>query len=182
SMPGFLAVFGYVDPANPIGYNISTKVQTLLQSLISLGALAACIVIFKFGSFISPRVGLWVASLVGVVSVAAQIGSTNLAALYFGRILLGFSNGFYSTYSAIYIGESAPAYLRGAAIGMVLRDDIAIMKNAWLEETEMRSLTHLLDAFRGADLRRILLSIAAAVSQAATGVYFISAFLVYFFV
>ncbi|KAF5012993.1 hypothetical protein FDECE_976 [Fusarium decemcellulare] len=261
SMPGFLAVFGYVDPANPIGYNISTKVQTLLQSLISLGALAACIAIFKFGSFISPRVGLWVASLVGVVSVAAQIGSTNLAALYFGRILLGFSNGFYSTYSAIYIGESAPAYLRGAAIGMVvfqinlgaligivvdnstqvlnsrlsyqiplavmfavpvlmtiglvflpetpryyiskghddkaeravrklrqitdqaqLRDDIAIMKNAWLEETEMRSSTHLLDAFRGTDLRRTLLSIAAAVSQAATGVHFISAFSVYFFV
>ncbi|RSL54637.1 hypothetical protein CEP54_009797 [Fusarium duplospermum] len=261
SMPGFLAVFGYVDPTNPIGYNISTKVQTLLQSLISLGALAACISIFKFGSFISPRVGLWIASLVGAVSVAAQIGSTSIAALYFGRILLGFSNGFYSTYSAIYIGESTPAYLRGAAIGMVvlqinlgalmgivvdnftqvlssrlsyqiplavmfaiptlmtigliflpetpryyiskgqddkaeaairklrhitdearLQDDIAIMKMAWLEETEMRSSTHLLDAFRGTDLRRTLLSIAAAVAQAATGVHFISAFSVYFFV
>ncbi|RSL58916.1 hypothetical protein CEP53_005985 [Fusarium sp. AF-6] len=120
SMPGFLAVFGYVDPTNPIGYNISTKVQTLLQSLISLGALAACISIFKFGSFISPRLGLWIASLMSAVSVAAQIGSTSIAALYFGRILLGFSNGFYSTYSAIYIGESTPAYLRGAAIGMVV--------------------------------------------------------------
>ncbi|KAF9773346.1 hypothetical protein IL306_008879 [Fusarium sp. DS 682] len=261
SMPGFLIVFGYADPTNPIGYNISTKVQTLLQSLISLGALAACLLIFKFGHFISPRVGLWIASLVGVVSIAAQIGSTHLAALYFGRITLGFSNGFYSTFSAIYIGESTPAYLRGAAIGLVvlqinigaligivvdyktqvmisrlsyqiplavmfaipvimsvgliflpetpryyisrgqddkaeaairklrgitdherIREDITIMKNAWLEETEMRSTTHLLDAFHGTDLRRTLLSIATAVAQATTGIYFIAAFSVYFFV
>lgn len=235
--------------------------QTLLQSLISLGALAACITIFKFGSSISPRVGLWIASIAGVISIAAQIGSVNIAALYVGRVLLGFSNGFYSTYSAIYIGESTPAYLRGAAIGMVvlqinlgaligilvdnytqartsrlsyqiplavmfvipvlitigliflpetpryyiskgqddkaeeairrlrrvadeaqLREDIAIMKNGWLAETEMRSSTSLLDAFRGTDLRRTLLSIAAAVAQAATGINFISSFSVYFFV
>ncbi|KAF4443394.1 hypothetical protein F53441_11443 [Fusarium austroafricanum] len=261
SMPGFLIVFGYADPKNPIGYNISTKVQTLLQSLISLGAFAACIVIFNFGRFISPRVGLWIASLIGVVSVAAQIGSTHVAALYFGRVMLGISNGFYSTFSAIYIGESTPAYLRGAAIGMVvmqinigaligivvdnstqvmisrlsyqiplavmfavpvlisigllflpetpryyiskgqddkaeaairklrgitdqtrLREDIAIMRNAWLEETQMRASTNLIDAFRGADLRRTLLSIATAVAQAATGIYFISAFSVFFFV
>jgi MFS family permease len=248
-------------PTNPIGYNISTKVQTLLQSLISLGSLAACIAIFKFGSSISPRVGLWTASVVGIASVVAQIASTHIAALYVGRILLGVSNGFYSTYSAVYIGESTPAYLRGAAIGLVvlqinlgaligivvdnttqtrlsrlsyqiplaimfvipvlmtigllflpetpryyiskgqddkaaaairklrgisdeaqINEDITIMKNAWLEETEMRSKTHLLDAFRGTDLRRTLLSIAAAVAQAATGIYFIAAFSVYFFV
>lgn len=248
-------------PTISIGYNISTKVQTLLQSLISLGALAACILIFNFGRLISPRVGLWIASLVGVISIAAQIGSTHIAALYFGRIMLGFSNGFYSTFSAIYIGESTPAYLRGAAIGLVvlqinigaligivvdnttqamisrlayqiplavmfavpvimsvgliflpetpryyiskgqddkaeaairklrgltdedkIREDIIIMKNAWLEETEIRSSTHLLDAFRGTDLRRTLLSIATAVAQATTGIYFISAFSVFFFV
>ncbi|KAF9771390.1 hypothetical protein IL306_010972 [Fusarium sp. DS 682] len=247
SMPGFLIVFGYVDPTNPIGYNITTKVQTLLQSLISLGALAACILIFNFGRFISPRVGLWIASLFGIVSVAAQMGSTHLAALYFGRVMLGFSNGFYSTFSAIYIGESTPINI-GALIGIVvdnstqvmlsrlsyqiplavmfvvpvmmsvglvflpetpryyiskgqddkaeaairklrgitdderIREDIMIMKNAWLEETEMRSTTHLLDAFRGTDLRRTLLSIATAVGQASTGIYFISAFSVFFFV
>jgi MFS family permease len=246
---------------NPIGYNISTKVQTLLQSLISLGALAGCIVIFKFGSIISPRVGLWIASVIGCASVVAQIVSTHLAALYVGRVLLGFSNGFYATYSAVYIGESTPAYLRGAAIGLIvlqinlgaligivvdnftqtrlnrlsyqiplaimfvipaimsiglfflpetpryyiskgqdakaadavrklrgiteeaqISEDVAIMKNAWLEETELRSTTRLIDAFRGVDLRRTLLSIAAAVAQAATGIYFISAFSVYFFV
>ncbi|EMD92125.1 hypothetical protein COCC4DRAFT_144791 [Bipolaris maydis ATCC 48331] len=261
SMPGFLNVFGYTDPKNPIGYNISTQRQKLLQSLISVGALVACIFIFNFGRFISPRAGLWTASLVGLVSIAAQIGSTSIAALYFGRIMLGISNGFYSTYSAIYIGESTPAYLRGAAIGMVIlqinlgsligividnstqsmrsrlayqiplavmfvipvvisvglillpespryyisrdqdnkakaairklrgitdeanvQEDITVMKSAWLEDMEMRATTHLLDAFRGRDLRRTLLTIATAVAQAATGIFFISAFSVFFFV
>lgn len=199
--------------------------------------------------------------MIGIASVLAQITSTHIAALYVGRVLLGISNGFYSTYSAVYIGESTPAYIRGAAIGMVvlqinlgsllgivvdnatqtrpgrlsyqiplslmfvipvlmtigllflpetpryyisksqddkaalairtlrgmtdeaqISEDIAIMRNSWLEETAMSSKTHLLDAFRGTDLRRTLLSIAAAVAQAATGIYFIAAFSVYFFV
>lgn len=248
-------------PLNPIGYNISTKVQTLIQSLINLGALVACFVIFKFGSFISPRTGLWLASAVSVISVAVQMGSVHVGALYVGRLLLGFSNGFYSTYAAIYMGESAPAYLRGPVIGMVvfqislgalmgilvdnytkvhlgriayqiplavmlaipvmmstgllflpetpryyiskgqddkaaaairklrgvtdaaqLSEDVAVMKTAWLAETETHASVLLLDAFRGTDLRRTLLSVAAGVGQTATGMIFISAFSVYFFV
>ncbi|KAK0389340.1 hypothetical protein NLU13_2915 [Sarocladium strictum] len=248
SMPGFLSVFGYAD------------VRELLAWL-NLSHWLACIVIFKFGAFISARQGLWIASAIGVVSVVLQISSTHIAALYVGRVLLGFSNGFYATYSAVYIGESTPAYLRGAAIGLIvlqinlgaligivvdnatqtrisrlsyqiplavmfiipvlmsvgliflpetpryyiskdqddkaaaairklrgvtdeaqISEDVAIMKNAWLEETEMRSKTHLMDAFRGTDLRRTLLSVATAVAQAATGIYFIAAFSVYFFV
>ncbi|KAJ5021282.1 hypothetical protein J3E73DRAFT_394681 [Bipolaris maydis] len=229
SMPGFLNVFGYTDAITS-----ALKGKKLLQSLISVGALVACIFIFNFGRFISPRAGLWTASLVGLVSIAAQIGSTSIAALYFGRIMLGISNGFYSTYSAIYIGESTPAYLRGAAIGMPpsipdstcghvrhssghfrgfnitsrvtsvyisrdqdnkakaairklrgitdeanVQEDITVMKSAWLEDMEMRATTHLLDAFRGRDLRRTLLTIATAVAQAATGIFFISAFSVF---
>lgn len=44
----------HYQPKNPIGYNISTQRQKLLQSLISVGALVACIFIFNFGRFISP--------------------------------------------------------------------------------------------------------------------------------
>jgi MFS family permease len=228
---------------------------------MNIGALVACIIIFKFGNLISPRVGLWIASFTSAVSVAIQIGSVHIAALYVSRILLGFSNGFFNTYSVIYIGESAPAYLRGPVIGMVtfqtsfgaligilvdnytqvhlgrisyqiplaimfavpalmsiglvflpetpryyiskgqhekaaaairklrglndeaqLREDVMIMKNSWAAETELNSSVRLLDAFRGTDLRRSLLSIAAAVSQTATGMIFISAFSVYFYV
>jgi hypothetical protein len=34
----FLQVFGYVDPATPVGYNISPGVQQLITSLMTLGA------------------------------------------------------------------------------------------------------------------------------------------------
>ena len=234
--------------------------QTLIQSLISVGSFVSCLVIFKFGGKISPRAGLGAASLLGAVSVAVQIGSEHIAALYVGRVLLGLSNGFYSTYSVIYIGESAPAYLRGPMIGMVafqiyfgaligilvdnftavhtgrksyqiplgvmfvvpvllsaalfflpetpryyvatgqeekaaaaiqklrgvkdgdqLHEDVAIMKKAWLEERETGSSVHFMDAFRGTDLRRTLLTIAVALGQAASGMFFMSAFSVYFF-
>ena len=38
AMVGFLKIFGYVDPASPVGYNISTEVQQLISSLMTLGA------------------------------------------------------------------------------------------------------------------------------------------------
>lgn len=247
-------------PENPIGYNISTKVQTLIQSLIQLGSLVACIIIFGYGHIFHGRVGLWIGGLTSVVSVGIQIGSKHLGALYVGRFLLGISNGFYTTYSAIYMGEAAPAYLRGPVVGMIMfqvsfgaligilvdnymatdfsplayrvplavtavvpvivsigilflpetpryyimrgdqekagaairklrgitdpvriEDDIRIMQNAWIAENEARATATFLDAFRGADLRRTLLSIAAAVGQTASGITFIAAFSVYFY-
>ena len=33
-----LQIFGYVDPATPIGYNISPGVQQIISSLMTLGA------------------------------------------------------------------------------------------------------------------------------------------------
>ncbi|ETN41103.1 uncharacterized protein HMPREF1541_03038 [Cyphellophora europaea CBS 101466] len=261
SMPGFLIVFGYSDPENPIGYNISTRVQTLVQSLIQLGSLVACIIIFGYGQFFHGRIGLWIAGLASIVSVGIMVGSKHLAALYVGRFLLGFSNGFYTTYSAIYMGEASPSYLRGPIVGMIMfqvsfgaligilvdnymqtnltplsyqvplavtavipvvvsigliflpesprhyimkgneskaataitklrgitdttriQEDIRIMKEAWIAETEERTTTSFLDAFRGANLRRTLLSTAASVGQTASGITFIAAFSVYFYV
>lgn len=257
-LEGFLT--SCLQPENPIGFNISTRVQTLIQSLIQLGSLVACIIIFGYGRLFHGRVGLWIAGLTSVVSVGIQIGSKHLAALYVGRFLLGFSNGFYTTYSAIYMGEAAPASLRGPIVGMIMfqvsfgaligilvdnymatnftplsyqvplavtaavpvivsigiiflpetpryyimrgkqdqaaaairklrgitdtpriQEDILIMQNAWLAETEERATTTFLDAFRGANLRRTLLSIAAAVGQTASGITFIAAFSVYFY-
>lgn len=248
-------------PQNPIGYNISTKVQTLIQSLIQLGGLVACLLIFKWGRLLSGRWGLWTASFVSVISVALQIGSTHLAALYIGRLLLGFSNGFYLTYSVAYMSEAAPAYLRGPVVGMVtfqtsfgaligilvdnysknylskvayqiplavmffipvvmsigllflpetprhyimlgkeeqaaasirrlrgkvseesIAGDIHAMKLAWQAEIEMHASVRFTDAFRGTDLRRTFISVSAAVAQTATGIIFISAFSVYFYV
>ncbi|CAL5872507.1 uncharacterized protein PFLUO_LOCUS6771 [Penicillium psychrofluorescens] len=118
-MTGFLAVFGYVDPESPLNYNLETSVQTLIQSLMQLGGFVASLFIFKFGAFISNRVGLWTGSAFSVLAVILQMSSIKISALYMGRLFLGVSNGFYLTYSATYLGEIAPTYLRGSAVGLV---------------------------------------------------------------
>jgi SP family sugar:H+ symporter-like MFS transporter len=87
---------------------------------MNLGGLISCIFIFGFGSMMGRRLGLWIASALSIISLSIQIGSHTTAALYVGRLLLGMSNGFYSTYSGTYMGEIAPAYLRGSIVGMVI--------------------------------------------------------------
>jgi SP family sugar:H+ symporter-like MFS transporter len=87
---------------------------------MNLGGLISCIFIFGFGSMMGRRLGLWIASALSIISLSIQIGSHTTAALYVGRVLLGMSNGFYSTYSGTYMGEIAPAYLRGSIVGMVI--------------------------------------------------------------
>ncbi|KAK3685330.1 general substrate transporter [Podospora appendiculata] len=117
SMDGFLAVFGYHDAA--LGeYNISTDVQRLIQSLISVGGFVSAVAIYALGSRLSRRVGLWIGCLLAVVSVSLMIGVTSLGGLYAGRLLLGASNGFLVPYSVMYMTESAPSLLRGSIVGM----------------------------------------------------------------
>ena len=72
--------------------------------------------------------------------------------------------------------------LRGVTDPVLIEEDIRIMQTAWIAETEERATSTFLDAFRGANLRRTLISIAAAVGQTASGITFIAAFSVYFYV
>ncbi|KAK3326140.1 general substrate transporter [Apodospora peruviana] len=118
SMPGFLAVYGYVDPHNPIGYNISTDVQRLIQSLMNVGGFVASIVIYFLGGRLSRRLGLWIGCALAFLSVSIMIGSTTLGALYTGRLFLGASNGFLIPWSVTYTTESAPSLFRGSIVGM----------------------------------------------------------------
>ncbi|KAK3370464.1 general substrate transporter [Podospora didyma] len=117
AMPGFLQVYGYYDPK--IGYNISTDVQRLIQSLMNVGGFLSAIIIYSMGSRLSRRLGLWMGCFFGILSVSIMIGLTSLASLYAGRLLLGMSNGFFVPYSMMFMTESAPALLRGSIVGMV---------------------------------------------------------------
>ena len=47
-----------------------------------------------------------------------QITTTSKGVLYFGRLLLGFSNGFLVTFSNIYTSEVSPAHLRGVMVAL----------------------------------------------------------------
>lgn len=118
SMPGFLQVYGYVDPTNPIGYNISTNVQRLIQSLMNVGGFLSAVAIYVSHTRVSRRIGLWMGCSFGFLSISLQLGLHNLGGLYAGRLLLGMSNGFLVPYSVTYMAESAPSLLRGPIVGM----------------------------------------------------------------
>ncbi|KAL6412389.1 hypothetical protein AUP68_03592 [Ilyonectria robusta] len=122
AMPGFLKVFGYEDPESPIGYNITRPIQSTVQQLIIsafvLGAFIASLVAGLFGTFLGHKRGLWLACLINFAACGIQAGTSSKGLLYFGRLLLGFSNGFYVTFSNSYIAEVAPAHLRGLLVAL----------------------------------------------------------------
>lgn len=86
---------------------------------MNLGGLAAAIFVSAMGNRIGRKVGLWLASLTGVVAISIQISSNSTGALYVGRILLGLSNGLFIPYCILYMAEISPAHLRGSIVGMV---------------------------------------------------------------
>ena len=120
SMRGFLEIYGHVDPHSPIGYNISTEVQRLIQSLINIGSFVSAFAIYFLGSRISRRVGLWIGCALAFLSVSLMIAIENIAGLYAGRLLLGMSNGFLLPYNVMFVSESTPSLLRGPLLGMTI--------------------------------------------------------------
>jgi SP family sugar:H+ symporter-like MFS transporter len=250
-----------LQPTSQTGYQITTKVQRLIQSLMNLGGLTAAFGCYALGPRASRRVGLWIACGLGIIAISIQIGPTTLGALYAGRFLLGISNGFFLTFSVTYMGEIAPAHLRGSVVGLVtfhtslgaligilienytsvilerksyqiplavmypipvclaavllilpdtpryyisrgqhdaavasiqktrgIKDmdrilaEIRDIQNAWDTEVELHKEAHLMDMFRGPDLRRTMITFGCAIGQTATGVLFLAGYSVYFYV
>ncbi|KAI4685039.1 uncharacterized protein J4E88_004482 [Alternaria novae-zelandiae] len=118
AMPGFLMVFGYEDPTSPLGYGIDSTVQQLMTSLLNLGSCVSAIAAGVFGGYFGRRKALWLACIICLAAVSVQIGSTSKAGLYVGRLLLGFSNGFFVVFSTVYCSEAAPAHLREIMVGL----------------------------------------------------------------
>ncbi|KAK3403263.1 general substrate transporter [Sordaria brevicollis] len=224
SMRGFLMIYGHVDPKTPIGYNISTDVQRLIQSLINIGSFVSAFAIYFLGSRISRRLGLWIGCAFAFLSVSIMIGVKNLAGLYVGRLLLGMSNGFLVPYNVMFVSESAPSLLRGPILGMtilqtslgalfgilvdnytnaregeeenainsirrlrgikdeaLLRAEVEDIRSAYEIEQELHAGVHLMDMFRGTDLRRTLLSYGCVIGGTCTGITFMAGFSVYLF-
>lgn len=71
-----------------------------------------------FSRFIGRRHALWIACALNAVACAIQIGTTNKGVLYFGRLVLGFANGFLVTFSNVYTAEASPAHLRGIGVAL----------------------------------------------------------------
>jgi MFS transporter, SP family, sugar:H+ symporter len=52
------------------------------------------------------------ACLLCAVSDAIMMGTTHLAGLYVGRLFIGFANGFFMTFSQLYLQVSPPVLTR----------------------------------------------------------------------
>lgn len=115
-MIGFLQVYGYKDSGSPTGWNIGTVPQQLISSFLNIGTIIGVLLTTMWGKYFGRRSAIWLASLISFVAAGLQVGTTNLIGLYFGRILIGVSNGFYITFANVYTAEVSPAHLRGAIV------------------------------------------------------------------
>jgi MFS family permease len=101
-----IQIYGYQTSASPTGWNIATERQQLISSLMTLGAFissgTAGLVANKFGR----RACLWVACLTCCVANIIMMTTTHIGALYVGRLVIGFANGYFMTFSQLYIQES----------------------------------------------------------------------------
>ncbi|KAJ5058521.1 general substrate transporter [Bipolaris maydis] len=118
AMRGFLEIFGHPDPASPAGWNISTERQQLMSSLMTLGAFISSGFAGVGAKKLGRRHCLWLASALCCASNIIMMTTTNTAGLYSGRLLIGLANGWYMTFSQLYIQESAPAQYRGLLISV----------------------------------------------------------------
>jgi MFS family permease len=96
-------VFGYVDPASPVGYNISTTVQQLISSLMTLGAFCGSLMAGPMAIVLGRKQCLWLACVLCAVANSIMLGTTHISALYVGRTVIGFANGFLMTFSQLYL-------------------------------------------------------------------------------
>lgn len=118
AMPGFLEIYGHVDPNSPLGYNISPGRQQLISSLMTLGAFISSSAAGVFAKWLGRRQCLWLACILCCASNVIMMTTTNLAGLYAGRLLIGLANGWFMTFSQLYIQESSPARYRGLLIAV----------------------------------------------------------------
>lgn len=70
---------------------------------MTLGAFLSSSTAGFFAAYLGRRQCLWLASLLCIVSNVVMMTTTNLAGLYAGRLLIGLANGWYMTFSQLYI-------------------------------------------------------------------------------
>ncbi|KAF2640727.1 monosaccharide transporter-like protein [Massarina eburnea CBS 473.64] len=115
AMVGFLKVFGYPVPktVSPTGWNITTERQQLISSLMTLGAFlsagTAGVVANKLGRKGCLLLACSTCSVANIIMMTTE----NIIALYIGRLVIGFANGYFMTFSQLYIQESSTAKYRG---------------------------------------------------------------------
>ncbi|KAK3903686.1 general substrate transporter [Staphylotrichum tortipilum] len=113
AMKGFLMIFGHEAPQTALGWNLGTVRQQLISSLMTLGAFISSGTAGIAATYVSRRQCLWLACLGCCVANVMMMATENIGALYAGRFIIGLANGYFMTFSQLYIQESSPAKYRG---------------------------------------------------------------------
>ncbi|KAJ4288604.1 hypothetical protein N0V90_011841 [Kalmusia sp. IMI 367209] len=92
--------------------------QQLIASLLTLGSFVSALTAGTFSHFFGRKVALWIACVLNAIACVVQMTSTSQVAIYMGRLILGFANGFLVTFSNIYTSEASPAHLRGVIVAL----------------------------------------------------------------
>ena len=85
---------------------------------MTLGSFISSLLAGFFASYFGRKQAIWLACILNGVAAAILIATTNWGAVYFGRLLLGFANGFLVTFSNVYTSEASPAHLRGVLVAL----------------------------------------------------------------
>jgi MFS transporter, SP family, sugar:H+ symporter len=91
-MPGFLEVFGYPDPSSPNGYGISSTVQQLITSLMTLGGFVGNLMVGPMARWVGRRHSLIIGCTGCILALGLQF-STDIGAVYFARLVIGMALG-----------------------------------------------------------------------------------------
>lgn len=71
----------------------------------------------SLAGFVAVKLGrkmcLWIGCLLCAVANIIMMTTTHIAPLYVGRLVIGLANGYFMTFSQLYIQESSPAKYRG---------------------------------------------------------------------
>lgn len=106
-------IYGYENPNTVIGWNITPVRQQLISSLMTLGAFVSSGTAGVLAGYLGRKSCLWVACAACIISNVIMMATTDIGALYVGRLIIGLANGYFMTFSQLYIQESSPAKYRG---------------------------------------------------------------------
>ncbi|KAI9054423.1 hypothetical protein LZ554_001585 [Drepanopeziza brunnea f. sp. 'monogermtubi'] len=112
AMLGFLRTYGHLDSRTKTGWNMGTTPQQLAASFVNFGMIFGILCAGPLGKYISRRHGLWLACLVSVLGSGLQLKNSHVAGLYARRVIIGMSNGMFTTFANTYTAECAPKGLK----------------------------------------------------------------------
>lgn len=80
---------------------------------MTLGAFISASLAGVVAAKLGRKMCLWLACLACCVANIIMMTTTHIGALYVGRLVIGLANGYFMSFSQLYIQESSPAKYRG---------------------------------------------------------------------